>query len=129
MSARDASRSEEEAVRCPVHEPGQCPGEEAGCAALFRSRLLDNRLLAIEGLVTEVRACLLDNCDEVMRGVSLTAALEAARLLTRSITREVDADPVVGHAAGEERIRWVAVMPEREEPNPPNVLALRRRRR
>lgn len=41
------SRSEEEVVGCPVHEPAECPGEEGGCAALLRSRLLDDRLLAI----------------------------------------------------------------------------------
>jgi len=51
MSARAASRSEEEAVRCPVHEPEWCPGEEGGCAALTQSCLLDDRVLAIEALV------------------------------------------------------------------------------
>jgi hypothetical protein len=101
-------------------------GGKGSCNALAQSFVLDDRLLAIEGLVTEVRACLLDNCEEVMRGVSLTAALEAARLLARSITREADADPAVGHGAGEERVRWAVLLPEREEPVP---LALRRRNR
>jgi hypothetical protein len=71
-----------------------------------RSRLHDDRILAIEGLVTEVRACMLGNCETVMAGVSLTAALEAARLLARQITREVDGEPAIGHAKGETRVRW-----------------------
>jgi hypothetical protein len=129
MSARAASRSEEEAVRCPLHEPGQCPGEE-GCLSVSQSRLLDDRVSAIEGLVTGVRACLLDNCAEVMEGVSLTAALEAARLLARSITREPDTmDPPVGHGSGEARVRWIVLSPEREERGPARVVALRRRKR
>jgi hypothetical protein len=104
-------------------------GGEGSCNVLAQSFVLDDRLLAIEGLVTEVRACLLDNCGEVMAGVSLTAALDAARLLARSITREADADLPVGHAAGEERLRWIVLYPERAEPSPPAVLPLRRRRR
>jgi hypothetical protein len=132
MSPRAASRSEDEAVRCPAHDPGHCPGEEGGCAALQRSSLLDDRVLATEGLVTEVRSCLLGNCKEVMTGVSLTAALEAARLLARSITREVDVDPKIGHGDGEARVRWAVMYPEREEQaqiRRPVVLALRRRKR
>jgi hypothetical protein len=130
VSARAASPiEEEEAVRCTLHEPGQCPGEEGGCVVLRQGRLLEDRLLAIEGLLTEVRACLLDNCVEVMSGVSVTAALEAARLLARSITREADADPEVGHRGGAARVRWAVLRPEREEPSPPTALALRRRKR
>jgi hypothetical protein len=93
-----------------------------------RSRLLDDRLLAIEGLVTEVRACLLDNCEEVMTGVSLTAALEAARLLARSITRDVESDPEIGHREGEARVRWTVMIPESEQPRPRPVPAMRPRK-
>lgn len=123
-----SARAQEESPSCPYHGPGECEGRVA-CNVLAQGRILDDRLLAIEGLVTEVRACLLDNCEEVMTGVSLTAALEAARLLARSITREADADPAIGHADGEERVRWIVLQPGGEGPRPAGVLTLRRRKR
>jgi hypothetical protein len=71
----------------------------ATCSVMGEAMLLQDRLDVIAALAEEARTSYLQNA-EVMPGVSVSAALEAVRLLARSITEDDELKDGALHGPG-----------------------------
>jgi hypothetical protein len=96
-------------TKCERH-----PGEDcnpADCTIMGEAQILEDRVTAIAFLVDAARDGVLQGCEaapDCAGGMPLTAALEAAHVLARSIIE--DRNLLV---AGETRVRWGVLSPSR----------------
>jgi|GEM_PF-3771012 len=142
--------SKKKPLRCPFHEaiggfgidpcapsPESCeaaPGTENGCSLMLEARLLQDRLDAIAALVEQARDGVLSGSDQASPGMPLSAALEAAGVLARSITEdEYLKGKDTWTRPGDDRLLWIVLRPERvngarspyeKKPAPPSLRAV-----
>ncbi len=89
--SREVATREDSGDHCPAHVGtafGPCAS--IGCTNMEQAQTLEDRVSAIDWLVGAARDAALHETDDASEGLSLTAALEAARILARSILQDDD---------------------------------------
>lgn len=88
--SREVATREDSGDHCPDHVGTGPACTPIWCTNMDQAQMLEDRIGAIAWLVGQTREAALHGNGDVAEGLSMTAALEAARILARSILQDDD---------------------------------------